>query len=72
MIEAARSASSERMAEICSAEWLIVPQSPRVAVAMWISQPRSRRRIMVPAQRISASSGWAIIASATLRVGFTI
>ena len=36
-----------------------VPQSPGVAVAMWISQPASASRISVPAQRISASSGWA-------------
>ena len=35
----------------------IVPQSPGVAVAMWTSHPASLRRMSVPAQRISASSG---------------
>src|SRR5438045_3804646 len=39
--------------------WVMVPQSPGVAVAMWIFQPDSARRMRVPPQRISASSGWA-------------
>ena len=34
---------------------------------MWTSQPMSRSRSKVPAQRISASSGCAINAKATLR-----
>src|SRR5688572_10244303 len=37
----------------------MVPASPAVAVAMCTSHPASRRRISVPAQRNSASSGWA-------------
>src|SRR5205823_2611329 len=46
----------------CSAD----PQSPAVILAMWIAQPFSlRRRVSVPAQRNSASSGWARMASAT-------
>ena len=42
-------------------------QPPGVAVAMCTSQPASRRRMSVPAQRISASSGWARKLRATLR-----
>src|SRR5690348_12844452 len=49
--------------------WSIVPQSPAVAVAMWISQPASPRRFIVPAQRISASSGWARKLKETFRGG---
>src|SRR5688572_24007403 len=45
----------------------IVPQSPGVAVAMCTSQPAPRRRINVPAQSISASSGWARKLRATFR-----
>src|SRR5687768_1792355 len=47
--------------------WVIVPQSPGVAVAMWISHPRAARRARVPAHRISASSGCARKDSATFR-----
>src|SRR5881396_2657339 len=45
------------------------PQSPGVMVARWACQPCSRTsRISVPAQRNSASSGWA----RTLRTTFAI
>src|SRR5262249_55986519 len=45
---------------ISSAECSAEPQSPGVMVAMWTCQPCSRaRRISTPAQRNSASSGWA-------------
>ena len=40
-----------------------------VAVATCTDQPASRRRISVPAQRNSASSGWARMASAVRFMG---
>ena len=39
---------------------------PGVIDAMWISQPPSCSRADVPPQKISASSGWAIRASARM------
>src|SRR5215469_3491330 len=51
---------------IAQREEVIVPQSPGVRLAMWISQPMSFSRISVPAHRNSASSGWASIESAIL------
>ena len=56
-----------RRALIAQRVSVMVPQSPGVAVAMCTSQPASARRIRVPAQRNSASSGWAMKARATLR-----
>src|SRR5712691_6471793 len=55
------------MALISERERVIVPQSPEVAVAIWIVQPSCERRINVPPQRISASSGWARRLRATCR-----
>src|SRR5256885_13431234 len=52
-------ASVVRIEEMSKRLWVMVPQSPGVAVAMWIFQPDSARRMRVPPQRISASSGWA-------------
>src|SRR2546430_2558778 len=66
MRAAARLASLVRVALMSQRDSVIVPQSPGVAVAMWICQPASARRTSVPAQRISASSGWARKARAVL------
>src|SRR5947209_2013265 len=57
------------MALISSGERSAAPQSPGVMLARWACQPCSRTsRISVPAQRNSASSGWA----RTLRTTFAM
>src|SRR3954454_11274777 len=65
-MEAERDASRVRMELMAQREEVMVPQSPGVRLAMWISQPASFRRKSVPAQRNSASSGWARMESAIL------
>ena len=59
IIAAALAASAVRTALMSHRERSTVPQSPGVAVAMWICQPSWESRASVPPQRISASSGWA-------------
>src|SRR5687768_13173925 len=60
--------SRVRIELISQRSCVIVPQSPGVAVAMWTVHPASARRIIVPAQRNSASSGWARKLRATRRL----
>src|SRR6478609_5651951 len=65
MASAAALPSPRRMRAISSGGYSTEPQSPGVMVAMWIVHPCSFfNRTRVPAQRNSASSGWARIAIA--------